>query len=132
MFRLTIDEAKNYIGKTCLVGSRDSDFACLIEDTIVSVDRVIHLKHCRCRDKVYILDINEICGPLQKDRVKVGDTGIFFDILNDLSLLSTYKIGTVTFINESYFTDWPYLSDKGQSYRYFLPMKELPDDLHNL
>lgn len=128
MFRVTVDNAKNYIGKTCLVLS-DS---CLIEDRIVDVDRVIHLEHCMCRDVVYILNMNEICGPLQKDRVKVGDTGIFFDILNDLALLSTYKIDTVTFINESNFTDWPYESDDGKEYRYFLPMKELPDDLHNL
>ena len=99
---------------------------------IVAVDKVIHLEHCKCSDVVYILDINEVCGPLQKDRVKVGDTGIFFDILNDLALLSTYKIDTVAFINESYFTDWPYESTKYRSYRYFLPMKELPDDLHNI
>lgn len=128
MFRVTVDNAKNYIGKTCLVLSD----TCLIEDKIVGVDRVIHLEHCRCRDIVYILDILEICGPLQKDRVKVGDTGIFFDILNDLVLLSTYKIDTVTFINDSYFTDWPYVSSKYKSYRYFLPMEELPNDLHNL
>lgn len=128
MVRVTVDNAKNYIGKTCLVLSD----TCLIEDKIVDVDRVIHLEHCMCRDVVYILDINEICGPLQKDRVKVGDTGIFFDILNDLALLSTYKIRTVTFINEPYFTDWPYVSNDGKSYRYFLPMEELPDDLHNL
>ena len=128
MVRVTVDNAKNYIGKTCLVLSD----TCLIEDKIVSVDRVIHLEHCRCRDVIYILNMNEICGPLQKDKVKVGDTGIFFDILNDLALLSTYKIDTVTFINESNFTDWPYVSSKGQSYRYFLPMEELPDDLHNL
>lgn len=128
MVRLTVDEAKDYIGKQCLVLSD----ICFIEDTIVAVDKVIHLEHCKCRDKVYILDINEICGPLQKDKVKVGDTGIFFDILNDLALLSTYKIDTVAFINESYFTDWPYVSTKYKSYRYFLPMKELPDDLHNL
>ena len=128
MVRVTVDNAKNYIGKTCLVLSD----TCLIEDTIVDVDRVIHLEHCRCRDVVYILNMNEICGPLQKDKVKVGDTGIFFDILNDLVLLSTYKIDTVTFINESYFNDWPYVSSKCNSYRYFLPMEELPDDLHNL
>ena len=128
MFRVTVDNAKNYIGKTCLVLSD----TCLIEDKIVDVDRVIYLEHCMCRDVVYILDINEICGPLQKDRVKVGDTGIFFDILNDLALVSTYKIGTVTFINEPYFTDWPYESNDGKEYRYFLPMMELPDDLHNL
>lgn len=128
MFRVTVDNAKNYIGKTCLVLSD----TCLIEDKIVGVDRVIHLEHCRCRDIVYILDILEVCGPLQKDRVKVGDTGIFFDILNDLVLLSTYKIDTVTFINDSYFTDWPYVSSKYKSYRYFLPMEELPNDLHNL
>ena len=128
MFRVTVDNAKNYIGKTCLVLSD----TCLIEDKIVDVDRVIHLEHCMCRDVVYILDINEICGPLQKDRVKVGDTGIFFDILNDLALVSTYKIGTVTFIDEPNFTDWPYVSDDGKKYRYFLPMKELPDGLHNL
>lgn len=128
MFRVTVDNAKNYIGKTCLVLSD----TCLIEDKIVGVDRVIHLEHCRCRDVVYILDINEICGPLQKDRVKVGDTGIFFDILNDLALVSTYKIGTVTFIDESNFTDWPYVSNDGKEYRYFLPMEKLPDDLHNL
>ena len=128
MFRVTVDNAKNYIGKTCLVLS-DS---CLIEDRIVDVDRVIHLEHCRCRDIVFIIDMAEICGPLQKDRVKVGDKGIFFDILNDLALLSTYKIDTVTFINESNFTDWPYVSNDGKEYRYFLPMMELPDDLHNL
>lgn len=128
MFRLTVDNAKNYIGKTCLVLS-DS---CLIEDKIVDVDWVIHLEHCRCRDVVFIIDLAEICGPLQKDKVKVGDTGIFFDILNDLALLSTYKIDTVTFINESNFTDWPYESSKYKAYRYFLPMEELPDDLHNL
>ena len=128
MFRVTVDNAKYYIGKTCLVLS-DS---CLIEDRIVDVDRVIHLEHCRCRDIVFIIDMAEICGPLQKDRVKVGDKGIFFDILNDLALLSTYKIDTVTFINESNFTDWPYVSNDGKEYRYFLPMMELPDDLHNL
>lgn len=128
MFRVTVDNAKNYIGKTCLVLGD----TCLIEDKIVDVGSVIHLEHCMCRDVVYILDINEICGPLQKDRVKVGDTGIFFDILNDLTLVSTYKIGTVTFINEPYFTDWPYVSNKYKAYRYFLPMMELPDDLHNL
>lgn len=128
MVRVTVDNAKNYIGKTCLVLS-DS---CLIEDKIVDVDRVIHLEHCRCRDIVFIPDILEICGPLQKDKVKVGDTGIFFDILNDLALLSTYKIRTVTFINEANFTDWPYLADNYKEYRYFLPMKELPDGLHNL
>lgn len=132
MFRLTVDNAKNYIGKQCLVASMDGDFACLIEDRIVDVDRVIHLEHCRCRDIVYILNINDVCGPTQKDRVKVGDTGIFFDILNDLALLSTYKIDTVAFINESNFTDWPYESSKYKAYRYFLPMKELPDGLHNL
>lgn len=128
MFRVTVDNAKNYIGKTCLVLSD----TCLIEDKIVDVDRVIHLEHCMCRDVVFIIDMAEICGPLQKDRVKVGDTGIFFDILKDLVLVSTYKIGTVTFINESNFTDWPYVSDDGNEYRYFLPMKELPDGLHNL
>lgn len=128
MIRLTVDEAKDYIGKTCLVLSD----TCLIEDKIVDVDKVIHLEHCRCRDIVYILDILEVCGPLQKDKVKVGDTGIFFDILNDLALLSTYKIDTVTFIDESNFIDWPYESTKCKSYRYFLPMKELPDGLHNL
>lgn len=128
MLRVTVDNAKNYIGKTCLVLSD----ACLIEDKIVDVDRVIYLEHCRCRDVVFIQDILEICGPLQKDRVKVGDTGIFFDILNDLALLSTYKIDTVTFVDKSKFTDWPYVSSKCKSYRYFLPMKELPDDLHNL
>ena len=128
MFRVTVDNAKNYIGKTCLVLSGTG----LIEDKIVDVDRVIHLEHCMCRDVVYILDINEICGPLQKDRVKVGDTGIFFDILNDLTLVSTYKIGTVQDINESNFTDWSYVSNDGNGYRYFLPMKELPDGLHNL
>lgn len=128
MVRVTVDNAKNYIGKTCLVLSD----TCLIEDKIVDVDRVIHLEHCMCRDVVYILNMNEICGPLQKDKVKVGDTGIFFDILNDLALLSTYKIDTVTFINESTFTDWPYESSKYKAYRYFLPMEELPDDLHNL
>lgn len=132
MVRLTVDEAEDYIGKQCLVASRDGDFACLIEDKIVAVDRVIHLEHCMCRDMVYIIDMAEICGPLQKDKVKVGDTGIFFDILNDLVLLSTYKIDTVTFINESNFTDWPYESSKYKAYRYFLPMKELPDGLHNL
>ena len=128
MVRLTVDNAKNYIGKTCLVLSD----TCLIEDKIVDVDRVIYLERCRCRDMVYILNIKDIYGPLQKDRVKVGDTGIFFDILNDLALLSTYKIDTVTFINESNFTDWPYVSSKYKAYRYFLPMKELPDGLHNL
>ena len=128
MFRVTVDNAKNYIGKTCLVLID----TCFVEDKIVDVDRVIYLEHCRCRDVVFIQDILEICGPLQKDRVKVGDTGIFFDILNDLALLSTYKIGTVQDINESYFTDWPYVSDDGKGHRYFLPMKELPDGLHNL
>ena len=128
MFRVTVDNAKNYIGKTCLVLSD----TCLIEDTIEYVDSVIYLEHCMCRDVVYILDINEICGPLQKDRVKVGDTGIFFDILNALALVSTYKIGTVTFIDKSNFTDWPYVSNDGKEYRYFLPMRELPDGLHNL
>lgn len=132
MFRLTIDNAKDYIGKTCLVVSRDKDFSCLIEDTIVRVDEVIHLEHCRCRDMVYILNMNEICGPLQKDRVKVGDTGVFFNIINDLSLLSTYKIDTVCFINDYNFNDWPYVSSDTKSYRYFLPMEELPDGLHNL
>ena len=38
MFRGTVDNAKNYIGKTCLVLSD----TCLIEDKIVDVDRVIH------------------------------------------------------------------------------------------
>ena len=128
MFRVTVDEAKDYIGKTCLVLSD----TCLIEDKIVDVDSVIYLEHCMSRDVVFIQDILEICGPLQKDRVKVGDTGIFFDILNDLALLSTYKIDTVTFIDESNFTDWPYVSNDGKEYRYFLPMRELPDGLHNL
>ena len=128
MFRVTVDNAKNYIGKTCLVLSD----TCLIEDKIVDVDRVIHLERCRCRDVVFIPDVLEICGPLQKDKVKVGDTGIFFDVLNDLALLSTYKIRTVTFINESNFADWPYTADDYKEYRYFLPMEELPDDLHNL
>ena len=128
MFRVTVDNAKNYIGKTCLVLCD----TCFVEDKIVDVDSVIYLEHCMCRDVVFIQDILEICGPLQKDRVKVGDTGIFFDILNDLALVSTYKIGTVTFINESNFTDWPYVSNDGKEYRYFLPMRELPDDLHNL
>ena len=128
MFRVTVDNAKNYIGKTCLVLSDN----CLIEDKIVDVDRVIHLEHCRCRDIVFIIDMAEICGPLQKDRVKAGDTGIFFDILNDLALLSTYKIDTVQDINEFNFIDWPYVSDDGKKYRYFLPMRELPDGLHNL
>lgn len=132
MVRLTVDEAKDYIGKQCLVASSDGDFTCLIEDKIVDVDRVIHLEHCRCRDMVYILNINEIYGPTQKDKVKVGDTGVFFDIFGDLSLLSTYKIGTVLGVSDYAFADWPYLSDKGQSYRYFLPMKELPDGLHNI
>lgn len=132
MFRLTIDDAKDYIGKQCLVASRDEDFVCLIVDKIVGVDRVIHLEHCRCRDMVYILDMNEICGPLQKDRVKAGDKGVFFDILNDLSLLSTYKIDTVSFVSGDNFTDWPYVSSEYMSYRYFLPMEELPDGLHNI
>lgn len=128
MFRVTVANAKNYIGKTCLVLSG----TCLIEDKIVDVDRVVHLEHCRCRDVIYILNMNEICGPLQKDKVKVGDTGIFFDILNDLSQLSTYKIDTVSFIKEFNFNDWPYVSSEGKAYRYFLPMEELPDGLHNL
>lgn len=132
MFRVTVDNAKNYIGKQCLVASRDSYFVCLIEDKIVDVDRVIHLEHCRCRDMVYILNINDVRGPLQKDRVKVGDTGIFFDILNDLTLLPTYKIRTLVSISLTTFTDWPYTADNYKEYRYFLPMKELPDGLHNL
>lgn len=131
MFRLTVEEAKKYVGKTCLVASRDKDFICLIPDKIVDVDRVIHLEYCKCRDLVYILDMKEICGPTQRDRVKVGDRGVFFDIINDLSLLSTYKINTVQGISYYDFTDWPYTSNEGKSYRYFLPMKELPDDLHN-
>lgn len=85
----------------------------------MEVKDYIVLEHCRCRDVVYIFDILEVCGPLQKDKVKVGDTGIFFDSLNDLVLLSTYKIDTVTFINEP-------------SNRYFLPIREVPDDLYNL
>lgn len=132
MVRLTVDKAKDYIGQTCLVVSRGKDFVCLIEDKIIRVDSQIHLEHCRFRDLVYILDVLEICGPLQKDMVKVGDTGIFFDILNDLSLLSTYNISTVCNISGHDFNDWPYLSDKGKAYRYFLPMKELPFDLHNI
>ena len=36
MVRLTVDEAKDYIGKTCLVLSD----ICFIEDTIVAVDKV--------------------------------------------------------------------------------------------
>lgn len=132
MFRLTVDNAKDYIGKQCLVVSRDEDFVCLIVDKIVGVDRAIHLEHCRCRDMVYILDMNEICGPLQKDRVKAGDKGVFFDILNELSLLSTYKIDTVSFVSGDNFTDWSYVSSKYRSYRYFLPMEELPDGLHNI
>lgn len=127
MFRLTIDNAKDYIGKTCLVLCD----TCFVEDKIVSVDRVIHLEHCRDRDTVYILDVLEICGPLQKGRVKVGDTGVFFDILNDLSLLSTYKMGIVQDISTNDFTDWPYISE-GKEYRYFLPMKEVPDVLHSV
>lgn len=128
MVRVTVDNAKDYIGKTCLVLSG----TCLVEDKIVGVNTAIHPEHCRCRDVIYILNKNEICGPLQKDKVKVGDTGVFFDILNDLVLLSTYKIGTVQDINESNFTDWPYVSNDGKEYRYFLPMEELPDGLHNL
>lgn len=132
MFRLTVNEAKDYVGKDCLIVSSDGDYTCLIEDKIVGVDSVIHLEHCRDRDSVYILNVSEICGPTQKDKVKVGDTGIFFDIFGDLSLLSTYKINTILGVSDYAFADWPYLSDKGQSYRYFLPMKELPDGLHNL
>lgn len=132
MVRLTVNEAKDYVGKDCLIVSSDGDYTCLIEDKIVSVDSVIHLEHCRDRDSVYILNVSEICGPLQKDRVKVGDTGVFFNFINDLSLLATYKIGTVLGVSDYAFADWPYLSDKGQSYRHFLPMKELPDGLHNL
>ena len=128
MFRLTVEEAKDYIGKQCLI----VNYACLIEDKIVGVDSVIHLEHCCDRDVVYILDMNEVCGPTQKDKVKVGDTGIFFDIFGDLSLLATYKIETVLGVSDYAFADWPYLSDKGHLYRYFLPMKELPDGLHNI
>lgn len=132
MVRLTVNEAKDYVGKDCLIVSSDGDYACLIEDKIVGVDSVIHLERCRDRDSVYILNVNEIYGPTQKEKVRVGDTGIFFDIFGDLSLLATYNISTVIGVSDSAFADWPYLSDKGQSYRYFLPMKELPDGLRNL
>lgn len=128
MVRLTVNEAKDYIGKTCFVISD----GCLIEDKIIGVDSQIHLERCSSRDIVYVIKMGEVCGPLQKDRVKVGDTGVFFDILNDLVLLRTYRINTVQGISSYVFTDWPYLSDDGKFYRYFLPMKEIPDDLHNL
>lgn len=120
MVRVTIDNAKDYIGKVCLVPNE----GCFLEDKIIMVDSHIHLEHYRSRDVVYVLNVLEICGPLQKDRVKVGDKGVFFNLIGDLCLISTYKVNTVDGISNDTFYEWPYLTNYGVSYRYFLPMEE--------